>query len=113
MLKKADVTDNSDFLEKLYSGSRHKKRKLIKTASLEELQVLAKIVGAVILKKIPVPQSVKEGLQKTRRKTFLKKTFGSAAAVKRVLKQKQGELRHTLLHLVPSVVPILSSLFQP
>lgn len=112
MLTKADVTDNSNFLEKLYSGSRHKKQKLIKTASLEELRVLAKIIGAVILKKVPVPPSVRKGLQNSKRKTYLKKTFGSTAAVNRVLRAAQGELRLILLHLVPSLEAILTALFQ-
>lgn len=77
--------DVRDFLHKLYSvnpkGGARKRRALLEAATGPQLQALIYVLFYICKKKIPVKAGQAQRILKSKGGPFLKKTFGSAESV--------------------------------
>ena len=122
LLKEKDLRGQEQFLKDIYqcvrivpisSGSRKRFRTLLDEANLKQLRVLVKIAAAVVLKQLPSSVSVRRTLNLSKRKTHMKKLFGSQTKAKRLLRSATPAiLRTSLLYLSPVLGALLSVLFQ-
>jgi hypothetical protein len=121
LLRYTHLVDHFPFLERVYTVARRpasswrstRLKKIFAAADSRQLQVVVRVMAAVVLKEALSPEEVRQILNRSRRKTYLKKLFSSCAAVKRLLKSgTEDALRKHLLRLTPALAPLLSTLFE-
>lgn len=113
MLSKQHLITHTAFLNSLHAApSKEQQKHIISKASYQQLRTLIRVFAAVILKKIPIGSIEKENLEKSRRKTKLKKTFSSFRKVRQILKKSVFELRLELIHFIPALQPVLSAIYK-
>ena len=118
-LTRQDLESEQNFIERVArfstkSGGRKKLKTFFENeASRAQLQLLLRLAAAVVFLELPISEKAHWTLLASKRKNFLKKLFVSRAKTWKTVREANKEkLTSILVHIIPVLSPILSSVFE-